>query len=75
MQSGLVDDGFMTKSMDTTYDAPLFTFNLDLNTRNSGNDYTITYGVVPAGTADPDFQISVTRTTGNGKGLGSDHLL
>lgn len=66
MQQGLATDGYTTKSMDTSYNAPLYVFNLDLNTRNSGNDYTITYGVMPPNTANPDFQLSVTRTTGNG---------
>lgn len=66
MQQGLATNGFTTKSMDASYDAPLYVFNLDLNTRNSGNDYTITYGVVPPNTANPDFQLSVTRTKGSG---------
>jgi hypothetical protein len=67
-QSGLADNGYNTKSMDATYNAPVVTFVLDLYLRNSGNDYTVTYRVTPTGHTDPDpdFQISVTRVTGQG---------
>jgi hypothetical protein len=68
MQSGMITNGFTTKSVDTSWDAPFETFNFHLVTRNSGNDYTITYGVItPDGsTPNPDFQITVTRTKGGG---------
>ncbi len=68
LQSGLANAGYTTVSMDTNYDAPVLTFDIDLFTRNRGNDYTATYGVKPpdGSSPDPDFQITITRTTGSG---------
>jgi hypothetical protein len=65
-QSGLAESGYNTRSMDTTYNAPVTMFVLDLFTRNSGNDYTVTYRVKPEGNTapDPDFQISIKRSKG-----------
>ena len=68
LQTGLAASGFTTKSMDTTADAPIMQFELNLVLRNSGNDYTITYGV-PDSTgveADPQLLMTVSRTKGGG---------
>lgn len=67
VQSGLVSSGFTTKSMETGVSAPVQTFKLNLMLRNSGNDYTITYGVPSPNknnVPDPDLLMTVSRTKG-----------
>jgi len=66
-QSGLVQNGYNTKAMDTTIPDPIEEFKMDLILRNSGNDYTITFGLPSdnkASTPSPQLYLSATRTTG-----------
>ncbi|WP_424357864.1 DUF7289 family protein [Methanocella sp. MCL-LM] len=68
VQSGLVSSGFTTKSMETGVQAPVKAFKLNLVLRNTGNDYTITYGVPSQNqnnVPDPDLLMTVSRTTTN----------
>lgn len=68
VQTGMVSSGFTTKSMETAVDAPVKAFKLNLFLRNTGNDYTITYGI-PSNNhnniPDPDLLMTVSRTTTN----------
>jgi type II secretory pathway pseudopilin PulG len=67
-QSGLVSSGYNTKGMDTSDPAPIEIFNLNLVLRNTGNDYTITFGIPSdskKGTPDPQLLVSAQRTTGH----------
>jgi hypothetical protein len=58
----MAGNGFSTESMDTSFNAPILAFTLDIFTVHSGNNYRVHYGVMPSG--NPDLQIYVGRTKG-----------
>ncbi len=63
-QSGLAQNGYSTKSMDTSFDAPLMALTLNIITHEHGlgNNYRVDYGSTPAG--NPNLHISIGRATG-----------
>ncbi len=62
-QGGTVDDGFNTKSMDTTFDAPILSFSMNLLHPSSGvgNEYQVDFG---SPSSYPQLTIYIGRTTG-----------
>jgi hypothetical protein len=60
-QGGSVDDGFSTKSMDTTINDPIISFYLNVYTKNNGNDYEVNFGQP---SSYPQLHIYIGRTTG-----------
>jgi hypothetical protein len=67
-QSGLASSGYNTIGMDTSDPVPVEIFDMNLVLRNTGNDYTITFGVPSDDkhdTPDPQLLITAQRTTGH----------
>lgn len=64
-QSGLMNNGFTTKSMNTSDTIPVQVFHLTLYTDNTGvgNDFRLQYDSQPTN-ADPSLSIYAGRTTG-----------
>ena len=63
-QSGLAQNGYSTKSIVTSFNAPLLALTLNILTHEHGlgNNYRVDYGSTPSG--NPNLHISVGRTTG-----------